>query len=129
MSAWRVSLVQQPLVWHDPPANRARFAQLLAPLDYDPLIDVANWPAARAEAWRQLLPARAIENQAFVAGVNRVGRDGLGVPYAGDSAVMTFGGSRWPSLATRWRSPPGRGTCRRSAHFAGTFRHTWMRTA
>lgn len=218
MSAFRVSLVQQPLLWHDPAANRARFTQLLAPLarrtdlivlpetftsgfsmevgrlgeaaggptlewlrgqaaradaaitgsvitcedgryynrllfvlpsgearhydkrhlfrmgrehehftpgraawslewrgfrvcplvcydlrfpvfsrrrpelDYDLLLYVANWPAARAEVWRQLLPARAIENQAFVAGVNRIGSDGLNVPYAGDSAVIDFRG-------------------------------------
>ena len=57
-------------------------------LDYDLLMYVANWPAPRAEAWRQLLRARAIENQAYVVGVNRVGTDGAnGVAYAGDSAA------------------------------------------
>ena len=48
---------------------------------------VANWPDARREHWRTLLRARAIENQAFVAGVNRVG-DGGRLHYAGDSAVI-----------------------------------------
>lgn len=56
-------------------------------LDYDLLVYVANWPAARRYAWQQLLKARAIENQAYVAAVNRVGEDGKGIPHAGDSAV------------------------------------------
>jgi len=61
-------------------------------LDYDLLLYVANWPAARADAWRQLLRARAIENLAYVVGVNRVGDDGEGVPHAGDSAAIDFRG-------------------------------------
>ena len=48
---------------------------------------VANWPASRRHHWRSLLVARAIENQAYVAGVNRVGSGG-GVAYAGDSCVV-----------------------------------------
>jgi len=59
-------------------------------LDYDLLLYVANWPAARADAWRQLLRARAIENQAYVIGVNRVGADGNGVPHEGGSAAIDF---------------------------------------
>src|SRR5215831_4201915 len=59
-------------------------------LDYDLLLYVANWPAARADAWRQLLRARAIENQAYVVGVNRVGNDGRGVAHTGDSAAIDF---------------------------------------
>ena len=55
--------------------------------DYDLLICVANWPAARRDAWNTLLRARAIENQAYAAGVNIVGTDGNGVEYAGGSAV------------------------------------------
>src|SRR6185437_13405358 len=46
--------------------------------------------AARSYAWRQLLVARAIENQAFVAGVNRVGEDGSGIAHQGDSRVCDF---------------------------------------
>jgi predicted amidohydrolase len=48
----------------------------------------ANWPAARREHWRALLVARAIENQAYVVGVNRVGT-GAGLEYAGDSLVVS----------------------------------------
>ena len=54
---------------------------------YDLLIYVANWPEVRATAWKTLLPARAVENMAFVCGVNRVGTDGHGFAYSGDSAV------------------------------------------
>ncbi len=55
---------------------------------YDLMIFVANWPAARAYHWRQLLIARAIENQAYVVGVNRVGADGKGLHYSGDSLFI-----------------------------------------
>jgi len=51
------------------------------------MVYVANFPARRARAWNGLLPARAIENQCFVAGVNRTGTDGKGLEYQGDSAV------------------------------------------
>jgi predicted amidohydrolase len=54
---------------------------------------VANWPAARNNAWKTLLPARAIENIAYVAGVNRVGEDGHGHSYSGDSMVVDFKGT------------------------------------
>lgn len=57
-------------------------------LDYEVLLYVANWPAARAYAWSQLLRARAIENQAIVIGVNRVGTDGRGIPHVGGSGVF-----------------------------------------
>ncbi len=53
--------------------------------DYDVLLYVANWPAPRTSQWLALLRARAIENQCYVAGVNRIGLDGNGVPYAGGS--------------------------------------------
>lgn len=56
--------------------------------EYDMLIYVANWPAVRAHPWKQLLIARAIENQAIVLGVNRVGQDGLGNSYTGDSCLL-----------------------------------------
>lgn len=59
---------------------------------YDLLLYVANWPAARRNAWNTLLPARAIENLGFVAGVNRIGADGNGHEYAGDSALFDFKG-------------------------------------
>ncbi len=55
---------------------------------YDVLIYVANWPEARRTAWSTLLKARAIENQCFVLGANRVGTDGNGIQYTGDSVVL-----------------------------------------
>lgn len=57
---------------------------------YDALIYVANWPERRSHAWKSLLPARAIENLAYVIGVNRVGQDGNGIEYTGDSAVINY---------------------------------------
>lgn len=59
-------------------------------LDYDLLLYVANWPAARAYPWKTLLRARAIENLCYVAGLNRVGVDGNNIAYSGDSAVIDF---------------------------------------
>lgn len=56
--------------------------------DYDAILYVANWPEARRYPWSQLLIARAIENQSYVAGVNRVGMDGKGIHYSGDSVVI-----------------------------------------
>jgi len=56
--------------------------------DYDVLVCVANWPVARATAWRALLIARAIENQCYVLGVNRVGIDGTQTSYGGGSLVV-----------------------------------------
>lgn len=56
--------------------------------DYDLLFFVANWPERRSAHWRKLLVARAIENQAYVVGVNRVGHDGNQVYHSGDSAAI-----------------------------------------
>lgn len=56
--------------------------------EYDLLVYVANWPDKRAHAWRSLLVARAIENQCYVIGVNRVGVDGNGMEHLGDSMVV-----------------------------------------
>ncbi len=56
--------------------------------EYDVLIYVANWPVQRSIAWKTLLQARAIENMSYVVGVNRVGTDGKGNKYAGDSSVI-----------------------------------------
>ena len=60
--------------------------------DYDALIYVANWPAKRAMHWRQLLIARAIENQSYCIGLNRVGRDGNNISYQGGSLVAAADG-------------------------------------
>lgn len=56
--------------------------------EYDVLIYVANWPERRSTAWRTLLQARAIENQCYVIGVNRVGADGNNIYHSGDSSVI-----------------------------------------
>jgi len=55
---------------------------------YDVLIYVANWPERRMIAWKTLLQARAIENQCYVVGVNRVGDDGNNIHYSGESMVI-----------------------------------------
>lgn len=55
--------------------------------DYDLMLLVANWPSRRVKHWSSLLEARAIENQSWVIGVNRVGEDGNGVHYPGCSVV------------------------------------------
>ena len=55
--------------------------------DYELSLFVANWPTKRANAWTSLLQARAIENQAYVIGINRVGEDGNGLEYSGQSAA------------------------------------------
>lgn len=56
--------------------------------EYDMLLIVANWPERRSLHWRSLIPARAIENQAFVVAVNRVGHDGNEVYHSGDSMCI-----------------------------------------
>jgi predicted amidohydrolase len=61
--------------------------------DYDLMIVVANWPERRSFAWNQLLIARAIENQSYVAAVNRVGEDGNNVYHSGDSAIIDYTGA------------------------------------
>ncbi len=66
--------------------------------EYDVLLYVANWPEQRSLAWKTLLQARAIENQCYVAGVNRVGIDGKNNNYTGDSSVFgPLGEKIWQS--------------------------------
>ncbi|MBP5457698.1 MAG: nitrilase family protein [Paludibacteraceae bacterium] len=60
--------------------------------EYDLLIYVANWPASRISTWNILLPARAVENEAFVCGCNRIGKDGMGFPHDGHSAAFDYKG-------------------------------------
>ncbi len=98
---WRIN----PQVCYDlrfPVFCRNRYdVERAGQLDFDLQLFVANWPSARAYAWRTLLRARAIENLCFVAAVNRVGVDGNGLHYAGDSAVIDFLGQ--PQLEIRER--------------------------
>lgn len=56
--------------------------------DYDMILIVANFPEVRSYAWNTLLPARAIENQCYVVACNRIGKDGNGVNYTGDSQII-----------------------------------------
>jgi predicted amidohydrolase len=82
LKGWRVC----PLVCYDlrfPVWSRNRG-------DYDVLLYVANWPSRRRTAWSALLRARAIENVCYVVGVNRVGKDGNGASYTGDSVALDF---------------------------------------
>ena len=57
-------------------------------IDYDLLLIVANWPEKRSLHWRTLIPARAVENQSYVIGVNRVGHDGNEIYHSGDSMCI-----------------------------------------
>lgn len=66
--------------------------------DYDVVIYSALWPQARRDVWRTLLRARAIENQAYVVGVNRIGQE-PNLTYAGDSAVVDFYGRDMVDMA------------------------------
>jgi predicted amidohydrolase len=88
LKEWRIC----PLVCYDlrfPVFIRNRFDhEAPGRFDYDLLVFVANWPSARRHAWQTLLRARAIENLCCVAAVNRVGRDGNGIDYAGDSVAL-----------------------------------------
>ena len=84
---WRIC----PLICYDlrfPVWSRNRFDITTRDLSYDVLVYVANWPTARADAWNLLLKARAIENLSYVVGVNRVGIDGNGIEYNGDSSFI-----------------------------------------
>jgi omega-amidase len=90
---WRIC----PLVCYDlrfPVYSRNRFNHDAENrFDYDLLLYVANWPSVRRQAWNSLLPARAIENLAYLAAVNRVGVDGNSIEYAGDSLALDFLGN------------------------------------
>jgi omega-amidase len=84
---WRIC----PLVCYDlrfPVWSRNRWNPSLKKLSYDLLIYVANWPVVRATAWETLLKARAIENLSYAVGVNRVGIDGNGIEYNGQSSII-----------------------------------------
>lgn len=60
--------------------------------DYDVLFYVANWPEVRSKVWINLLEARAHENQSYVCGCNRIGIDGNGINYSGNSSIYSFKG-------------------------------------
>jgi len=86
LEGWKI----RPAICYDlrfPVWLRNKFNPQKNAYDYDLLIVVANWPTKRISAWKTLLQARAIENQAFVVGLNRIGTDGNNHHYSGDSAV------------------------------------------
>jgi predicted amidohydrolase len=70
-------------------------------MNYDLLLLVANWPERRNTHWKNLIQARAIENQSYVAAVNRVGEDGNGVAHSGDSALINAKGEILFQLANQ----------------------------
>ncbi|MBL7694427.1 MAG: amidohydrolase [Ferruginibacter sp.] len=72
----------------DPDQNRAGAPASTTSPEYDLLVYVANWPERRSHAWKTLLCARAIENQCYVIGVNRVGSDGNNIYHSGNSLVI-----------------------------------------
>ncbi len=80
-----------PLVCYDlrfPIWSRNKWNSKDSSWQYDVLIYVANWPQVRSHPWKQLLIARAIENQCYVIGVNRIGIDGNDFDHSGDSMVI-----------------------------------------
>lgn len=86
IKGWKI----RPLVCYDlrfPVWSRNRYTKE-AGWSYDLAVYAANWPAARTIPWKTLPVARAIENQAYIATVNRIGTDGKGIPYSGDSQVV-----------------------------------------
>jgi omega-amidase len=97
-----------PLVCYDlrfPVWSKNRFMK--GEYEYDFLFYLSNWPYSRAYAWKSLLVARAIENQAYVAGVNRIGNDGFGTWHSGSSLVadakgriLAEAGEGMPSVQT-----------------------------
>ena len=91
LKGWKIC----PLICYDlrfPVWSRNGFSSGTHDASYDCLIYVANWPERRAHPWKTLLLARAIENQCYVVGVNRVGKDGKDIEYSGDSAVINAKG-------------------------------------
>ncbi|RFZ94290.1 amidohydrolase [Mucilaginibacter conchicola] len=87
LNGWRIC----PVICYD-----LRFPVFLRNIpdnEYDLLIVVANWPEKRALHWRTLIPARAVENQSYVIGVNRVGHDGNEVYHSGDSTCIDPNGN------------------------------------
>lgn len=86
VKGWKINLqicydLRFPVWARQKPANKNE-------AEYDVLIYVANWPERRSHAWKTLLCARAIENQCYVVGVNRVGDDGNNIYHSGNSMVI-----------------------------------------
>ena len=85
LKAWKIL----PLICYDlrfPVWSKNNFIE--EQYDYDIVIYIANWPEARSSVWKSLLVARAIENQAYAIGVNRIGNDGHGTSHSGDTMIV-----------------------------------------
>ncbi|HVN59540.1 MAG TPA: amidohydrolase [Bacteroidales bacterium] len=68
--------------------------------DYDLIVCVANWPEPKRDVWNVLLRARAIENQCYVAASNRIGSDGDGISYAGESVILDPKGNELAAVSS-----------------------------
>ncbi len=79
-------------VWIRNKSGKVPSTPLRMTADYDLLLFVANWPERRNHPWKTLLLARAMENQTYVAGINRIGNDGNNIYHSGDSAVINYKG-------------------------------------
>lgn len=79
--------------------ENARNTIIEGEVQYDLLFYVANWPEVREFPWSTLLKARAIENQAYTIGVNRVGSDGVGIAHNGASVILNYKGEPLKSLS------------------------------
>jgi omega-amidase len=101
VNGWKINLqvcydLRFPVWARQQPASNAGELGALPPhaankpaqLEYDVLVYVANWPERRNHAWKTLLQARAIENQCYVIGLNRVGTDGNNIYHSGDSMIV-----------------------------------------
>ncbi len=101
LNHWRIC----PLVCYDlrfPVWSRNQYHHQEDSLDYDVLIYVANWPMVRVKVWDTLLQARALENQCYVLGVNRIGTDGEDIAYNGHTNAINYKGE--PMLPTEERA-------------------------
>ncbi len=99
LEGWKIC----PLVCYDlrfPVWSRNHYSD--TGYEYDMLIYVANWPAARAAVFNNLLVARALENLCYVAGVNRIGADNNGVAHQGESTVIDFKGNHLTTLPAQY---------------------------
>lgn len=97
---WRIC----PMICYDlrfPVWSRNTYISDLHRMNYDLLLFVANWPAARVTAWDVLLKGRAVENLCYTIGLNRIGTDGNDIEYNGHSAAIDFKGQELLQLDVR----------------------------
>lgn len=93
VKGWKINLqvcydLRFPVWARQNVASSNSSTQTIEAPEYDLLIYVANWPERRSRAWKTLLCARAIENQCYVVGVNRVGKDGNDIYHSGNTMVI-----------------------------------------